>query len=249
MRIRGAAVTAALVVVIAAGCVGEVGPSSSPAASPTLNPNQREAARRSAAPSVQASPTASAKPSPDASARPTPISKPAGYVPFDPALEALLPASLRGVPLSVYSVNASTFSGGGDMCILLCPDEPARLQSASGVSADRISVAVSVADTKSGIATATIGLRFPGVATGKLVEIRLRAGGHSRPNDGLPPLTKVLRVGGKSVTWATWPPFYEESQGEFLYAFQDILFIVYGGPPNADGTLAADAALMFSVLP
>jgi hypothetical protein len=211
---------------------------------PTLNPNQLEELRRS----MGATPTPVVRPTPPA-VTPTPSSTiPApGPTQYDPALAAMLPRTLRGIPLSIFSVPMAPFAGGGDMCIVLCADEPGRLAKASGRSIDDMSVGLAIPPDGSGFAAGVIAIRFRGIDGRSVVGVRLGAGSHST-NSG-PPQTRDLHVGSRPVVWATWFPFYEERQGEYLTSTGDVLFIVQGLPPGEDGTVPGDVALLIEALP
>jgi hypothetical protein len=161
----------------------------------------------------------------------------------------MLPRTVRGIELLRVSTPMATFAGGSDMCIILCADEPGRLAKATDVPIDRMALAVGIPPDDSGLAAGVIAMRFTGVDDRSLVEARLTAGSHSTPTIGLPGQAVRLRVGGKDVVWATWPPFYEERQGEYLLEHEDVLFIVQGLPPSAAGVVPDDVALMIEALP
>ncbi len=206
----------------------------SPTAIPTLN--QTSPAR---------SPTTSPVPVPTPTPHPTP--KP---TPVDAALEAMLPASLRGIPLQRASMPASIFTPDGDMCLWLCPSEPGRLAAAAGLQVEDLTVAFAIPMQTSDLAAGVIAIRFPGVDTAKLVGIRVKAGGHTGV---VPPPGSVqtvqVSVGARTITWVTWPPFYQPRQGEYLTASGDVLFIIAGLPPSATGTVPDDVALLVGALP
>src|SRR5207342_3259941 len=96
----------------------------------------------------------------DSTGSPPPTPAP---TPFDAALEALLPASIRAMPLGRWSEPASMFATGGDMCSFVCPAEPARLAAEAGVSMEDIAIAIAYPDTASGLKVAILAIRFPGV--------------------------------------------------------------------------------------
>lgn len=252
-RVRAAGATVVLTAIVSACSVApnatglaSPSPALSPAPTPTLNPNQLEALRRS----LGASPTprpATARPTTSGvpgSAAPTPSPSP-----YDAALQAMLPASIRAVPLQRFSVPASAFAGGGDLCIVLCSDEPGRLAAASGLTVDDLTVGIAIAAETSGLATGILAIRFKGIDSARLVGIRLRAGGHSSSGSGIPPTTQTLRIGSKQVVWVTWPPFYSPGQAEYLLGGGDVLFIVQGLPPSPTGAAPADVVLAVEALP
>jgi hypothetical protein len=220
---------------------------------PTLNPNQLEALRRSAGLSPTPMPTTGpVDRTPGATGSPlatsVPIVTPAP-TPYDADLEAMLPTSIREIPLARFSTPVSAYAGGGDMCSLLCPDEPARLAEVSGVALDDIGLAVAYPDASSGLKVGILALRFPGIATSRLVDIRIEEGGTFGPRDGFAPATRTFEIGSRTVTHVAYPPFYQPELGEYLMATDDVLFIVVGSPPSQSGTIPADIRLAIEALP
>jgi hypothetical protein len=218
-------------------------------ATATLNPNQLEALRRSAGISptprpVEVTPLPSGTSPSTASPGATP-----GPTPFDADLEAMLPTSIRGIPLSRFSAPVSAFAGGGDMCSMLCPDEPARLAEVSGVAIDDIGLAAAYPDQSSGLKVGVLALRFPGIATSRLVDIRIEEGGTFGPRNGFAPITEALEIGSRTVTRVMYPPFYHPELGEYLLATDDVLFVVVGGQPSASGVVPDDVRLAIDALP
>jgi hypothetical protein len=136
------------------------------------------------------------------------------------------------------------------MCIFVCADEPGRLSDASGVPIDRMTLGLGVpAHDDSGFAAGVMAIRFRGIDDRSLVDVRLKAGGHSDP-DGLPPDTVRLKVGDRAVVWAVWWPLHDPRYGEYLMAHDDVLFIVQGAPPSMPGgTVSDDVALLIEALP
>jgi len=163
-----------LAVAVAACSVDPSASGRSPA--PTLNPNQLEALRRSAGVTPTPDPVATSGPA--ASPGPT-VAPPVtpGPIPFDPALEAMLPASVRSVAMTRFSAPAAQFDIGGDMCWVLCPGEPSRLSELSGVAVDDMVVAFAFPDPATTLRVGVLAIRLPGVATDELVDIRIREGG------------------------------------------------------------------------
>lgn len=215
-------------------------------ASPVVSP--------SAALAGSSSPTATAQPSPTPTASvaaspsqsfvlPTPVESP-----FAPDLEARLPAELRGIPLIRVSTPLSNFAGGGDMCIVLCSHEPGRLADAAGMDLDELAFAMAIPPDGADLAVQIVAIRFPGLATDRLVPTRLKAGGHSGPpeNDP-PPRVTAFEAGGEPVSYVEWMWWFENAgQAEYLYGRDDILFIINGLPPTGqalpgDVTLAVEA--------
>jgi hypothetical protein len=205
----------------------------------------------SSQPAVVPSPTVAPTPSPSIAASPAlsfTLPSPAGS-PFAPDLEARLPAELRGIRLTRSSAPLSNFAGGGDMCIILCSHEPGRLASAAGMDMESLRFAVAVPPDDSGLAVQIVAIQFPGLATDRLIPVRLKAGGHSGPpeNDP-PPRVTELSAGSETVTlveWAWW--FAEAGNGEYLYARDDILYIINGLVPE-DGRAPVDVTLAVEAL-
>lgn len=94
-------------------------------------------------------------------------------------------------------------------------------------------------------------LRRPGREASP-VDVRLKAGGHTYSPSAAPdlaPVTKPLKIGSQTVTWVTWPPFYQPEQGEYLTSNGDVLFIVVGTPPDKAGKVPDDVRAMVAALP
>jgi hypothetical protein len=231
----------------AAACSVDPGGSAvlSPSATPTLNPNQLEELRRSAGATRPPRPTPATTPAGSQPPQPTPS-------PYAPDLEAMLPSMVRDTPLQRYSTRASVFDVGGDMCSLLCPGEPSRLAAAAGVPLTGLTVAAAFPARDAGLQVGVIAIRFEGLdAKRSPVDVRIKAGGHTTPYevDGLLARTTPLKAGARTVTWVTWPAFYDDEQGEYLLSSGNVLFIVAGLPPGKDGTIPADVRLMVDALP
>lgn len=128
----------------------------------------------------------------------------------------------------------------------MCPDEPGRLAAASSVAVDDITVAIAFPHENSGLAVAIIAIRLPSVETKRLVPIRLAAGGHSTSG---PADTQDVRVGSRTVVWATYLPFFNQYDNEYLYAHGEVLFLIVGAPPTARGDAPPDVALAIKALP
>lgn len=135
------------------------------------------------------------------------------------------------------------------MCIVLCSHEPGRLASASGMDVEDLRFAIALPPDDSGLAVQVVAIQFPGLATDRLIPVRLEAGGHSGPpeNDP-PPRVTELEAGSETVTlveWAWWFP--EAGQSEYLYARDDILYLIGGLVPE-DGHAPADVTLAVEAL-
>ena len=221
---------------------------SGPSATPTLNPDQLEELRRSLG--ITPQPPTVATPTTPVDGTPPPAPTPSR---FAPDLEAMLPANVGGVPLQRFSAPAALYDTGGDMCVLLCPGEPRRLADAAGVPLEKVTVAVAFPPRDSTFRSGVIAIRFDGLdAKRSPVDVRLKAGGHTYSPSAAPdlaPVTKPLKIGSQTVTWVTWPPFYQPEQGEYLTSNGDVLFIVVGTPPDKAGKVPDDVRAMVAALP
>jgi hypothetical protein len=157
---------------------------------------------------------------------------------------------MRGIEFQRLSAAMAPFATGGDMCLILCADEPGRLAKASGVPIERMTLGLGVpAHDGSGFAAGVMAIRFRGVDDRSLVDVRLKAGGHSTVTLDVPAKVLRLRLGRKEVAWVTWPPWVEDRDGEYLLEHDDVLFIVQGAPPSPSGTVSGDVALLIEALP
>jgi lipoprotein-anchoring transpeptidase ErfK/SrfK len=222
-----------------------------PSATPTLNPNQLELLRRSLGITPETLQPATPAATPTAAIDGTPPPGPTPS-PFAPDLEAMLPSAIDGVPLQRFSAPASLYDTGGDMCFLLCPGEPTRLAKAAGVPVEKVTVGVAFPPRDSTIRAGVIAIRFDGIDPKRSpVDVRIKAGGHTTPYsvDGLVARTMPLKMGSRTVTWVTWPAFYQPEQGEYLLSSGDVLFIVAGMPPGKDGKVPDDVRKLVEALP
>jgi hypothetical protein len=191
-------------------------------------------------PTLAPSPSASSTPA-KSFVLPNPVASP-----FAPDLEARLPAELRGIPMIRYSGPIAPFASGGDMCILLCPEETRGLASASGMDLDDLRLAIAVPPDDSGLAVQIIAIQFPGLDSDLLIPARLKGGGHSSDR-AIPPEVRTLSAGAETVAWVQWLPLFPEAnQVEYLYARDDVLYIINGLLPDGDKapvdvTLAVEA--------
>jgi hypothetical protein len=253
IRRRSALPALALVAALIAACSappasgGPAVVASGPSPTPTLNPNQLEELRRSLGITPEPQPVTTPTGAIDGSQPPAPPPSP-----FAPDLEAMLPSTVGGVPLQRFSAPAALYDTGGDICALLCPGEPTRLAEAAGVPIEEVSVAVAFPPRDSTLRSGVIAIRFDGLDTKRSpVDVRLKAGGHiaSAAAAGLPPEVKQLKVGPRTITWVTWPPMYDASQGEYLLSNGNVLFIVVGTPPDKAGKVPDDVRAMVEALP
>jgi hypothetical protein len=97
-----------------------------------------------------------------------------------------------------------------------------------------------------------IAIRFDGIDPKRSpVDVRVKAGGHTTPYrvDDLVARTVPMKAGSRTVTWVTWPAFYQPEQGEYLLSTGDVLFIVVGTPPGKDGKVPDDVRKLVEALP
>jgi hypothetical protein len=162
----------------------------------------------------------------------------------DPELEAQLPESVRGIRLERISMPLSQVAGGTDVCFLMCPDEPSRLAYASGLRLEKLTYAVAF-DPSAELGVVVSAVRFPGIETARLIDIRLAAGAHSGARM---PEPTVIMIGSRTLLWVTYGPFHTPYDNEYLYAAGDVLFMISGWPPE-DGEAPIDVALAVGQLP
>jgi hypothetical protein len=218
----------AMPVLVAACSVATVG-SAVPSPSATLNPNQL--ALLSASPSPWVEPTRTPVPTAVRSVSPSPSSpaeSPAASVVLphaDPELEAFLPTVLSKTNLTRLSMQGSVFTAGGDMCILVCGDEPYRYAKELGVSIDDVTIAFALSDR---LGIGMIAYRARGAKTDRLIPARIAIGGYTG-HGGL--YDMPVPVAGRPATYLD-AGFGQN--GEYLMTRQDVLFIVLGEAPGTD---------------
>ena len=243
------ALRAALVVVVVglAGCVAA--PPAEPAASVTaVSPSASVSALASARPPASGSGGRSATPPATASATASAAPTPAPSWPHaDAALEAYLPAEIRGMSLIRFSMPASAFTGGGDMCLLLCGSEPGDLGRALGVPVDSITVAFAIPDS-TGLAIGAIAFRVKGAESAKLVRAGASlngvVGGGGDP--GFP-----VTIGGRDAYFVA-----RLGRPQYLIPSGDVLVFIFGDPPTTapntispDGSIPPDVEALVRLIP
>lgn len=234
-------------VTLVAGCVAGPSPAASAGPSPSVAvvtpasaPSPEPAGPPSASPSPPPSPTASpAVASGDPAASPN--------LPHaDADLERYVPDRIGTVDLLRWSLAGPDVPpAGGDMCLLLCGNEPREFASALGIPLDRITVAMAMGEQGGigGVAfrakdVATERLAAAGVAiTGGVVG----GGGPSFP----------MTVDGRKVTY-----LYRLGRGQYLIPSGDVLVFLYGEPPmtapgqiSPKGTVPPDVVTLIDALP
>ena len=138
---------------------------------------------------------------------PTPVRSP-----YDAALEAMLPSSLRDVPLTRYSVPI-TRSRPAATCVRSSARRAGAAVCRIGVDAAAIVFGVAYADRSSDLKAAIMALRFRRSRPPSWSTSGSRSGSVGTTTD-LPTDARDLTVGSRAVTWATYPPFYEDDHGE-----------------------------------
>jgi len=191
-------------------------------ASRTPRPTARPTPRPTATPTATPTPAVTPSPGPS-SGLPTPLAEAPGTPHVDPDLEAFLPTMLSKTPLIRTSMQGSVFTGGGDMCLLICGDEPYRYAKELGVGIDDVTIAFSVSDS---LGIGMIAYRARGAKTDRLIPARIAIGGFTG-HGGLYHLP--VTVAGRPVTYLD--AGMGES-GEYLMTRHDVLFIEFGLAPN-----------------
>jgi len=175
-------------------------------------------------------------PSPSTALASQPAASPAeaspSALPLDPKLEPYLPATFLGHPLQRFSGPGSTFTEGGDMCLILCPGEPYRFAARLRVPVEDVTVGVALTD---GLAPVVAAYRVDGVAARTLIQARHAIGGYSlNSTTAKIPLTSFA-VAGRTVKYLPRNLFNET--GEYLIAFDGVLVVLFGEPPGNDGSV------------
>ncbi|HEY5629085.1 MAG TPA: hypothetical protein VIR16_06205, partial [Candidatus Limnocylindrales bacterium] len=191
-------------------------PSSAPSLAPSSSPSASPAA---VSPTVAAASPAASPEFPHA----------------DADLERYVPARIGGVELSRISIAASALPpAGGDMCILLCGNEPREFAQALGIPLDRVTVAISFGD-RGGIGG--IAFRATGVATDRLAAAGSAIKGGVVGGGWAFPMAK--NVAGRSVWYLD-----RLNRGQYLVPIGDVLVFVYGeAPMTAPGRISNEGTV------
>jgi hypothetical protein len=149
---------------------------------------------------------------------------------FKPRLDAVLPAAVDGHALQRFYAPAAAFNLGGDICSFLCPAEVGNL--AKGVGAQVADMDVAIAFTRDPPGLLVVAFRVPGKKAAALIDGRVRPDGAAGEPD-IPPIS--VSVGGKTVMWVNHSAFADsDSQREYLYATDGLLFSIRPSPANPD---------------
>ncbi len=139
----------------------------------------------------------------------------------------------------------SAFSKGGDMCLVLCGNEPRDFAQEAGVSVDRLTVGLAMADN-GGIGA--VAFRAPGVEPDRLISAGLAIdgaiGGSGNPSV---PMT----IAGHRAAFT-----FRLGRSQYLVAAGDVLVFFFGDPPtdlhgspSPDGTVPAAIVGLVEALP
>jgi hypothetical protein len=225
---------------IAAGCVALSAPAAPSGSSPVV------AAPTALAPSLSPSPSPVA---PTVSQSPTAVAGSPSAGPqlphADADLERFVPAKIGDVELDRLSFAGPDIPpAGGDMCILLCGNEPREFAQALGIPIDRVTVALSMGE-RGGIGG--VAFRAKGVATDRLaaagsaIKGGVVGGGESFP----------MRVAERDVWF-----LYRLNRGQYLIPIGDVLVFLYGDPPmtapgqiSPAGTVPPEVVALIRALP
>jgi hypothetical protein len=147
-----------------------------------------------------------------------------------PRLDAVLPASVDGQVLQRFYAPATAFDHGGDVCSFLCPAEVGNLAKAVGARVADMDVAIAFTQEPPGLLV--VAFRVPGKKAAALIDGRIKPDGAT----GEPEVAPVsLSVGDKTVTWVNHSAFVDsESEREYLYATDGLLFSIRPSPGNPD---------------
>ena len=146
----------------------------------------------------------------------------------DAGLERYLPGQIGTVELLPWSLAGPDVPpGGGDMCLVLCGNEPREFADALGIPLDRVTVAVASSEN---LGIGAIAFRAEGVATDRLAAAGAAITG-GVVGGGMPiPMT----VAGRDVTF-----LYRMNRGQYLIPTGDVLVFLYGEPPmTAEGGIS-----------
>ena len=244
---RALAVLVATVSIVA-GCVagsGSAPPNSSPPAAAVATPTSSPSAAPTApAPSRSPSPSPPQGPSPS-DALGSPAASP-NLPHADADLERYVPARVGTVELLRWSLAGPDVPpAGGDLCLLLCGNEPREFADALGIPLDRVTVALAMAD-QGGIGG--VAFRAKGVATDRLADAGVAIGGGVVGGGGP---SFPLTVAGRNVTY-----LYRLGRGQYLIPIGDVLVFLYGEPPmtapgeiSPRGTVPPDVVTLIDALP
>lgn len=240
MTVRGVAWAFAALVgaaTVMAGCDALTAPAAPSGSSPVVA--VATASFPSVAPTVPApSPSPSASPV-ARSASPSPPTVPGSpsagpELPHaDADLERFVPAKIGDVELDRLSFAGPDIPpAGGDMCVLLCGNEPREFAQALGIPLDRVTVALSMGE-RGGIGG--VAFRAKGVATDRLAAAGSAIkGGVVGGFESFP-----LRVADRDVWF-----LYRLDRGQYLIPIGDVLVFLYGdAPTTASGQISPEGTV------
>jgi hypothetical protein len=164
----------------------------------------------------------------------------------DADLERYVPAQIGTVALLRFSFAGPDIPpAGGDMCLLLCGNEPREFADALGVPLDRVTVAMAMGE-QGGIGG--LAFRAKGIATDRLAAAGaaikggvVGGGGPSFP----------MKVAGRNVTYLD-----RLGRSQYLIPIGDVLVFLYGEAPmtspghiSPKGTVSPDLVALIDALP
>jgi hypothetical protein len=157
----------------------------------------------------------------------------------DPSLEALLPARVGDAKLIRSSAAGTSFTGGGDVCFYVCPDEPRLMAESVGATREDLTVAFAYDRVDGGLGRyLLVAFRVRGASGAEL-----RTGRISLYHPDPPyPIVGDVQVAGRTVTVAMhwWAP----NSTEYLVVRDDaLIMIVAAAPEDTTGKLAVPDAV------
>jgi hypothetical protein len=225
---------------------------SSPLPSATLDPSQLELLSPSPHPTVE--PTATPLPTAMMTASPDPLSPSPTLGATSPesshadlALEAVLPGRIGDAKLTRYSVAGTSFSGGGDVCSLVCPDEPRLMAESVGATRDELTVAYAFEERDDHFGRyVLVAFRVRGVTGPQLRQGRISMYQADPPY----PIVGDKVVAGRTVTVAiTW---WAPNDTEYMVVTDDALILIRSpSPEDTTGTIVVPSlvATVVAALP
>jgi hypothetical protein len=164
----------------------------------------------------------------------------------DADLERYVPAQIGTVGLFRWSLAGPDVPpAGGDMCLLLCGNEPREFAEALGIPLDRVTVAVAMGE-RGGIGG--VAFRARGVAADRLAPAGVAISGGVVGGGGP---SFPMTVSSRNVTY-----LYRLGRGQYLIPIGDVLVFLYGEAPmtapghiSPNGTVSPDVVALIDALP
>jgi hypothetical protein len=187
---------------------------------------------------------ATQQPIPSGTPRPRPTLSPDQLPHVDAALEALLPTQIGEVPLMHASAPGRDYSGGGDICSVVCPEEPRIMAEAVGATVDDVTLAFAVDPSVERYML--VAWRVAGATGAELRDARIGLFDSEPPY----PLIKDFPVAGRVVTVGIRSWFSNDTH--FLVVRGEALIVIRYPTDMHDGgdvTLPDDVAEIVAALP